>query len=344
MLTLLLGLSATAAASGAGPDDSTAAASPSPHRSTITPPLSIMMFYGFNETAQCGWTTHGWQELGTDEAFKKNLSVALAESVSFRAHCHAGGFVMVPPKVWERRAVSVSSSLGSLPTDWELQLHAFEETLAPLVRNGTVVGIFLGDEKLCGGVPLSNYTAVLAHLRSAFGRSVMLYGNECTHPSGLVVPAELDLYSFDVYNAQNDNGTSEVAMARSIAEKTIFPLLAPHQKLLLVPGVYGNTPTTCVKAGRSAATCSLDAQATQVVAKLEGFFSWAKGEERIAGFNSWHFGRRRTSQHGGAADMELGAAEMPTVLAKLRQIGEHIVAHSEDASRRVGASSTTVAR
>lgn len=326
MLTVLLGLSATAAVSGAGTADSTMATSLPPRRSTTTP-LSIMMFYGFNETAQCGWTTHAWQELGSDQAFKKNLSVALAESVSFRAHCHAGGFVMVPPKVWERGA-SVTSALGSLPTDWRLQLHAFEETIAPLVRNGTVVGIFIGDEKLCGGVPLSNYTAVLAHLRAAFGRSVLLYGNECTHPSGLVVPAELDLYSFDVYNAQNDNGTSEVAMARSVAEKTIFPLLAPHQKLLLVPGVYGNTPTTCVKAGGSEAACSLDAQATQVVAKLEGFFAWAKSEERIAGFNSWHFGRRRTAQHGGAADMELGAVEMPTVLVKLRQIGEHIVARS----------------
>ena len=148
-LLLLLGLSATAAsaeayaASGVGSTAPTAA-SPPPRRST---PLSTMMFYGFNETAQCGWTTHGWQELGTDQTFKKNLSVALAESVSFRAHCHAGGFVMVPPKVWERGAASVTSALGSLPTDWGLQLHAFEETIAPLVRNGTVVGIFIGDEK-----------------------------------------------------------------------------------------------------------------------------------------------------------------------------------------------------
>ena len=288
-LALLLGLSATARTeSGAGAGaSSTAAAAPSPRRGTTPPQLSIFMFYGFNETAQCGWTTHGWQELGTDQAFKKNLSVALAEAVAFRAHCHAGGFVMVPPTVWGH---------PGLPVDWGRQLRAFEETLAPLVRNGTVAGIFIGDEKLCGGVPLSNYTAVLAHLRAAFGRSVLLYGNECTHPSGLVVPAELDLYSFDLYNAQNDNGASEVEMVRSVAEKTIFPLLAPHQKLLLVPGVYGNMPATCVKAGGSAAVCSLDAQATQVVAKLEGFFAWAKTERRIAGFNSWHFGRRRTSQ------------------------------------------------
>ena len=46
-------------------------------------PLSIMMFYGFNETAQCGWTTHAWQELGTGQNFKTNLPVALADVVSF---------------------------------------------------------------------------------------------------------------------------------------------------------------------------------------------------------------------------------------------------------------------
>eukprot|EP01052_Picozoa_sp_SAG31_P035111 SAG31_NODE_4196_length_3483_cov_3.221927_3_plen_192_part_00 len=57
---------------------------PPPPPPPRTIPLSIMMFYGFNETAQCGWTTHAWQELGTDQAFKTNLSVALAELVSFR--------------------------------------------------------------------------------------------------------------------------------------------------------------------------------------------------------------------------------------------------------------------
>ena len=111
------------------------------------------------------------------------------------------------------------------------------------------------------------------------------------------------------------------------AEKTIFPQMAPHQKLLLVPGVYGNTPAKCEKAGGSAAVCSLDAQAIQVVAKLDGFFEWAKGEKRIAGFNPWHFGHRSAPQNSAIHDMELGAVEIPNVLAKLRQIGEYIVAH-----------------
>jgi hypothetical protein len=51
-------------------------------------------------------------------------------------------------------------------------------------------------------------------------------------------------------------------------------------------------------------------------------------EDRIAGFNSWHFGHRSQPQNSELHDMELGAWEMPAVLAKLRQIGEHIVAAS----------------
>ena len=56
------------------------------------------------------------------------------------------------------------------------------------------------------------------------------------------------------------------------------------------------------------------------------FLLQAKAEERIAGFNPWHFGHRSAPQNTAAHDMELGAVEMPTVLAKLRQIGEYIVA------------------
>ena len=112
-----------------------------------------------------------------------------------------------------------------------------------------------------------------------------------------------------VYNAQNTDGASEVAQAKSIAEKNIFPQMAPHQKLLLVPGVYGNTPKSCERAGGSGASCSIEAQEVQVVDKLDGFFEcvcsllharalchaltllpehrWAKTDGRVAGFNPW---------------------------------------------------------
>ena len=46
---------------------------------------------------------------------------------------------------------------------------------------------------------------------------------------------------------------------------------------------------------------------------------------RDAGFNSWHFNNRSTAQHSLPYDMRLGAVAMPTVVAKLREIGSFIV-------------------
>ena len=66
-------------------------------------------------------------------------------------------------------------------------------------------------------------------------------------------------------------------------------------------------------------------------AKLDGFFEWAKAEERIAGFNPWHLERRSQPQNVASFDMELGAVEMPTVLAKLKEIGGYIVAQKKKA-------------
>ena len=72
--------------------------------------------------------------------------------------------------------------------------------------------VFLGDELCCGGVPLTNLTAVARYLRAAVGSSVLLWTNECpgsfsegipgskssSSPSHIsTVPLDLDLISFD---------------------------------------------------------------------------------------------------------------------------------------------------
>ena len=77
-----------------------------------------------------------------------------------------------------------------------------------------------------------------------------------------------------------------------------------------------------------ATPCPIVSTLLNLAPKLEGFYAWAKTENRIAGLNSWHFGHRRHPQNSAIHDMELGAVEMPSVLAKLCEIGEHIVAQS----------------
>ena len=166
-----------------------------------------MTFYGFDEHVQCGWANVMWQELSSgphDQPFKKNLTVALQELSSYRAHCNGTGFVMVPPAVFAG---------NRLPMDWDAQLTAFERAVAPYFRSGgPAIGIFLGDEKLCGGVSLANYSTVLAHLRRALPHA-LLYGNECSDTSGRLgrIPIGLDLFSFDYYDAANEHGLAEVA-------------------------------------------------------------------------------------------------------------------------------------
>ena len=67
--------------------------------------------------------------------------------------------------------------------------------------------------------------------------------------------------------------------------------------------------------------------ATQnVVAKLQGYFDWAKADKRIAGFNPWHWETRQGAQSGPPCDMILGAKTMPAVVAELTKIGQYILA------------------
>jgi hypothetical protein len=281
--------------------------------------LSIMTMYGYNQSLECGWMNVIWQELGDHNAqhFKTNLSVALSELASYARDCNASGFVMLPTTFFAQPK--------ALPPDWQSQLTTFEETVKPFVDNGTAIGIFMGDEKLCGGVSLKDYSAVLAHLRAAFGARVLLYGNECSNTItklGGGIPVDLDLFSFDLYDAANTDGLGEYTRVKQLAEQVIFPALGAHQRLLLVPGIYGNTPASCVKAGGGAA-CALELQEKQIVAKLDKYLEWARSDLRIVGFNPWHM-LHRGPQNGAAHDMAIGAEEMPTVLAKLREIGAFI--------------------
>ena len=51
---------------------------------------------------------------------------------------------------------------------------------------------------------------------------------------------------------------------------------------------------------------------------------WAKKDPKIAGFNPWHFSNRSGPQLRGGWDQRLGAVSMPSVVAKLQEIGKHI--------------------
>jgi hypothetical protein len=254
--------------------------------------------------------------VGPTSEFFANLTTALAEAVSARAECGARSLVELPPQLWIERK--------RLAPDWQAVLGKYKARIAPFISNQTIVGIFMGDELVCGGMNVSNFTTVTAALRQEFGKSLILYTNECTGGIERMTAddlAHLDLFSIDVYDNRNADGLAEVHAAQQTFQTSIFPKLTAKQKVLLVPGTFGNTPEGCEAANLS---CPLAAQQEQIVQKLEAYFSWAKSDARVVGFNPWHFDYRVGDQAQASDDMKLGAVQMPLVLAKLKEIGRFI--------------------
>lgn len=132
------------------------------------------------------------------------------------------------------------------------------------------------------------------------------------------MPPALDLISADTYSDfwPGATGAQEVTNAK-YAYKYFLDKLHPHQRALLVPGIFACSNTSWFP---------LAQQEAIMLKKLDGYFHWAQNDSRIAGFNGWHFRNRTQAQQAGACDMMLGAVAMPKVVAKLREIGESIVA------------------
>ena len=129
---------------------------------------------------------------------------------------------------------------------------------------------------------------------------------------------DLDFVSIDLYmgfKPSDDNGTSEAVAARAFVEKWVYPRLAPHQKIFVVPGTFACSNLTYMPLAKSSRS---------VVEKLKAYFAWAKEDPRVAGINPWHFNNRDKRQHIPPCDMQLGAADMPDVVAELEVIGKWI--------------------
>eukprot|EP00947_MAST-08B_sp_MAST-8B-sp1_P001129 g1129.t1 len=170
--------------------------------------------------------------------------------------------------------------------------------------------------------PLQNLTSVADLLRGQLGPSAIIYTNECSEiQQWPEIPAALNFISLDYYDEHNTNGTAEVDKDRAFYEKFVYPKLKPHQGVMLVPGIFASDPVHC-KAGNQ--SCPLDAQAAQIVKKLDGMLEWAKNDDKVVGFNPWHYNNRSTPQLQGWWDQRLGAIAMPSVVAKLREIGHYI--------------------
>ena len=152
-----------------------------------------------------------------------------------------------------------------------------------------------------------------------------MYTNECASweksqqnfPS--LLPASLDFISVDSYSGFDPNvpGTNELKQVKEFVD-ILFPKLHAHQRVVLVPGVFG-----C----RNFTYFPLAQQEDHVLAKLDAYLEWMNNDTRIIGLNPYHW---KTRGHDSPAwsrgcDLALGASDMPRVVARLRQIGLSIV-------------------
>ena len=101
--------------------------------------------------------------------------------------------------------------------------------------------------------------------------------------------------------------------ARKVYEGMIYPLLKPHQKVWQVPGLFADPRLPRNESEKI------------LLDKIDGFWSWAQNDTKVAGINPWHW-ETWGSMASTSPEFQLGAREFPALKEKLAEIGAAIKA------------------
>lgn len=282
---------------------------------SLVPPLghlSVSSFYGFDPASQ-----HSWMNLNY---YGPNGDTVQAQLDAWDKYGTPSLFGNLP--LFNR------SNGGSLYPGWEQEVEGIVSELRPNFGPGRAFrGIFLGDEICCRNTECyaASLAPAAAKLRELLGKDAILATNECAldPPKGGYpdIPADFDLWSVDTYNGffPGSRGADEVAQAKRDYERGVFPFLKPHQKAMLVPGMFG-----CLNESRAGVDHAwIEAS---LLEKLDGYWDWARSDTRVAGFVPWHYSSRGHDQAPGSpCDMMLGATNFTRAMARLRKNGAAIV-------------------
>ena len=270
-------------------------------------------------------------------------------------------FISVEVLAFVRHGCNVSaerlnaSACGVQP-NWQSALSTAVRAARPQLASGAIVGLFLGDEVQCGGIPASNVSAVAALCRELLnkngGASAKVWVNECTDPflpAGATatepdklrrypnssldprqpcggIPPALDLLSVDNYfswssnqasvppsERRNPTFTEEAWVVRDFYRDYVIERLFPHQRLFVVPGLFGNDSTT--PAGLQ------ETIGNQMDARLEAYWAWLSGgwADDTTNSSAWVVGL--APFHWFQRGHETGASNYSKVLRRLRDIG-----------------------
>ena len=201
------------------------------------------------------------------------------------------------------------------------------EWLQPLVAAGSVIGAFMGDELLWGGIPYSDLVAAVNLVRRSFPRPFIIYANEALpvlqsdvnghgHKVGyLRVPEEQDWLSIDYYSFRTgDDSANRSAESRytrvlhEVYRANVYPKMSSRQSAVLVPGAYAplwpaecqhftGCPATrnqtcgrcCINPGYSWQNFTT-ADYDETMAKVAAeFWRWSQADEKVVGIAPWHY-------------------------------------------------------
>jgi hypothetical protein len=272
----------------------------------------------------------------------QNISFLLSSSTSLP------GMLLLPYRgpdslfVTDRDVPAHTAGCRRLATDWERRLDgiiAQITTHQPRIR-----GVQLGDELVDGGLTVNNLSALATYLRQRLPPRVFIYTNEgfryenpclgpnhttckgsgagparcvqgrCIPATWKYFPADIDAISLDGYA----NSAGEVTFARSQYERYFFPLLRPHQKVWVVPGIYGHNCSSDGSTRMQNASC-LARTDSILVAKLRGYLSWAEAEPRLEGIIAWHW-PSLAGPPSGDWGMQMGGVAYPQLLGLVQQV------------------------
>jgi hypothetical protein len=285
------------------------------HLSIVDSKMDYMSYYGVNVPEQLGWL---------------NLGVAHDISDADKFWLESNGSVT---SLLEMPSLNIYQRVPkrSLIPGWKSALFNFTHNVViPRMKNGTAIGVFLGDEICCHSS--SCWRDVLdplsSQLRAFLGPTALLYENECgdsisSLPPGDMLSPDLDLVSVDIYKGYmpSSNASEEVAAAKKFAINEMYPRMSKQQRIMFVPGTFACSNFSYI---------SLEESSQHVITILNEFNDWGLHDEKVAGFNPWHFNNRSHPQHNQPCDMKLGAIAMPKVVEKLREIGSAIIRNNSE--------------
>jgi hypothetical protein len=285
-------------------------------------------------------------------------------------------------------ALNSCGGYSGLQSGWKAQVHKDIAAIGPALKNGSIIGVYLGDEIVeTARIPWEDYAALATELKAtmALYGGGLVYGNEgawynlgqynqdgpcpplfaqgcnasqcyeepCTGFTWYdppEFPDALDLFSFDNYvpiscnqsetcsgvkpaqcatlrsagmNHWNltfsgpcsEDPAQESRRTREIYEKLLYPKMKPHQRLLLVPGLFADAELAANRSG------SLAEQDAFMVAKLHHYRQWMREDEKIAGMWGWHWGAEpiKTTLHAGYT---IGTYRLPKTIAMLQDMAK----------------------